>query len=158
MNGQILALAATMTGTAGALTAAAAEDPMGIGPYVGGGAGVIAVAALAEVTRRLLSGRLIPRETRDAEAEMSAYIVAAGQREAEAMRLSEKVIKLAEDSSGMVVNTADALKRHTEETAVELAKVTARQSEQVVQGLSQVVRATDDLRDELRELRRGGKP
>lgn len=83
----LLALAGAATVT---FVAAEAADPTaGLAPYVGGGAGVIAVGALVEVTRRLLNGRLIPREVKDYEDEMGAAIVAAGQREADAMRHGE---------------------------------------------------------------------
>jgi hypothetical protein len=67
-----------------------APDPGSIAPYVGGGAGVIAVGALAEVTRRLLNGSLIPRQTSDVEQELSAAIVAAGEREARLMLLIQE--------------------------------------------------------------------
>lgn len=146
----LLALGGTVTGLAGTLAAAAEGDPMGIGPYVGGGAGVIAVAALGEVTRRLLNGTLVPRVTRETEAELSANIVAAGQREA-------RVMQLAEDSAGMVVNVARELKLHTEKTAGDLAAVTARQADLVAARMDALARAVEDLRDELREMRRGGQ-
>lgn len=150
LTNQIIALAAGSSTFAVVLGQAATDDPMGIGPYVGGGAGVVAVGALAEVTRRLLNGRLIPREIKETEAELSASIVAAGQREA-------RVMQLAEDSAGMVVNSARELKQHTERTAAELATVTARQSDAVTIRIDALVRAVDDLRDELREMRRGGQ-
>lgn len=159
VKAQIVALIAGTTG-AGSLFAAAAEasDPMGIAPYVGGGAGVIAVGALGEVTRRLLNGRLVPRETADHEAEMSAALLAAGQREAMVIQHAERTLRVAEDSAGMVVETAKALREHTERTASDLAAVTAKQTESVTLALVQVTRAVDDLRDELRDLRRGGRP
>lgn len=159
LSNHLLALGVTATGgAAGLLAAAAPADPSGIGPYVGGGAGVIAVAALGEVTRRLLNGTLVPRATREHEIEQSAAIRAAGEREAEVMRMAERTIRLAEDSSGMVLNTAKALKAHTEETADRLAETTARQAEAVSAQLVQVARAVDDLRDELREIRHRGGP
>lgn len=157
MKAQLVALIAGTTGLGSVMAAAAeASDPMGVAPYVGGGAGVIAVGALAEVTRRLLNGRLMPRETADHEAEMSAALLAAGQREAMVLQHAEKTLRVAEDSAGMVVQTAKALREHTERTAGELAAVTARQADSVTTALAQVTRAVDDLRDELRELRRGG--
>lgn len=90
---QILTLAITTAGsTAGlaALLAQAAPSAPGLASYVGEGAGVLAVGALAEVTRRLLNGRLVPRESRESEQELAAYITAAGQREDRLMRLVEE--------------------------------------------------------------------
>lgn len=112
---EIALVAGIASGTSLTMLAAAASDPAGgIAPYVGGGAGVIAVGGLVEVTRRLLNGRLIPRETKDVEDELGAAIVAAGQREAKAMENGE------------------AHRKATEA----------------------MVRAVEDVRDEMRELRR----
>lgn len=147
-----LTILGSSSGTLGVLWAAA--TPTGgtdIGPYVGGGAGVIAVAALGEVTRRLLNGSLIPRSTRDAEAETAAYILAAGQREDRAMRL-------AEDASGMVVKTAKDLEQHTARLAADLAEVARKQVEHTDRTVTDLRLVVEDLRDEVREMRRGGRP
>lgn len=136
--------------TAAVLAQAASGDPSGIGPYVGGGAGVVAVGALAEVTRRLLNGSLIPRVTREMEQEMTAYITAAGQRE-------DRAMKVAEDASGMVARAAMDLREHNAKVAADLAAVTRRQAEQMAEMVGGLTRATEDLRDELRDLRRGGQ-
>lgn len=120
----IVSLAVTLT-TGGGIVAAAADatsDPSNVAPYVGGGAGVIAVMALGEVTRRLLNGRLIPRETRDVEMEMSAAIQAAGQREALAMAELEAMRK----AMGAVADEAAAMRRATENVTGELAALRMR--------------------------------
>ena len=93
-----------------ALAAQAADPTMGIAPYVGGGAGVIAVGALVEVTRRLLNGRLIPRETKDYEEELGAAIVASGQREATVIGLAEG---MRGDSARSAALVAKALEDNT---------------------------------------------
>lgn len=131
---------------AGAVAATASPDA-GIAPYVGGGAGVVAVAALAEVTRRLLNGRLIPRETRDQEAETAAYIVAAGQRE-------DRAMKVVEDANALVRQTAVELKLHNANLAAELAERSERQRTQMAEQMGALVRAVEDLRDEIRRDRR----
>lgn len=95
---------------AGTVLASTSPDS-GLAPYLGGGAGVIAVGGLVEVTRRLLSGRLIPRETRDAEAETAAYIVAAGQREATAMRLVEDTNRHVAAMTRAVEDLRDEIRR-----------------------------------------------
>lgn len=95
-----LAMGGTATTTVVAMLAGAAgggEAAGGLAPYVGGGAGVVAVGALAEVTRRLLNGRLIPRETKDIEEELGAAIVAAGQREATLIATVEAMRRVCED-------------------------------------------------------------
>lgn len=132
-------LMAGSSATAAIVAQAVTGDPSSLGPYVGGGAGVVAVAALAEVTRRLLNGRLVPRETREAQQEMAAYILAAGQREDRAMRI-------AEDASGVVTRAA-----------AELAESNRRAIEHLTEQLSVMARTAEDLRDELRDLRRGGQ-
>lgn len=127
--GSLLAI----TGTAAAGIAAGATDPSSsVAPYVGGGAGVVAVMALGEVTRRLLNGRLIPRETSEHEHELGAYIVAAGQREDRAMQVAEA------GSRALAVSAAE-FERHTRSLATEIA------------ALGRVV---EDLRDEIRQARR----
>ncbi len=84
-------------GAATALAASTVTDPSNLAPYVGGGAGVIAVTALAEVLRRLLNGRLIPRETKDFEEELTREIAASGQREAQTMAYAERAVRALED-------------------------------------------------------------
>lgn len=125
--------------TAAVVAQAASGDPSGIGPYVGGGAGVVAVGALAEVTRRLLNGSLIPRATREMEQEMAAYITAAGQREDRAMRV-------AEEASTIVLRAA-----------ADLAESNRRTVEHLNEQLADMTRVAEDLRDELRDQRRGGQ-
>lgn len=136
--------------TLAVIAQAASGDPSGIAPYVGGGAGVIAVGALGEVTRRLLNGSLVPRATREHEHELGAAIVAAGQREDRAMRV-------AEDTSVMVVNASRDLRVHNERVATDLAKVTKDQAEHVEKVIHDLARVIDDLRDEVRELKRGAR-
>lgn len=99
MTNTLLALAVggTTSTALAVLAAAASGEGGGLAPYVGGSAGVIAVGALTEVTRRLLNGRLIPRETKDVEEELGAAIVAAGQREAALISTVEGVRRLNED-------------------------------------------------------------
>ncbi len=87
-------------GSVGLLAVEATGDPASVAPYVGGGVGVIAVGALAEVLRRLLNGRPIPRETKDVEEELGAAIIAAGQRE-------DRMIRLVEESSRAMRDLAD---------------------------------------------------
>jgi hypothetical protein len=87
-----------------ALLAQAVAEPSNIAPYVGGGVGVIAVGALAEVLRRMLNGRLIPREVKEVEAELGSAIIAAGQRE-------DRMIRLVEETSRTVGNLADEVRR-----------------------------------------------
>ncbi len=80
------------SGVAAAGSLAAVTEPTAaLAPYVGGGAGVLAVGALVEVTRRLLNGRLIPRESKELEDDLADAVTAAGQREDRAMRLVEDV-------------------------------------------------------------------
>jgi hypothetical protein len=131
---------------AGTIAAAATPDA-GIAPYVGGGAGVIAVGGLMEVTRRLLNGRLIPRETRDQEAETAAYIVAAGQRE-------DRAMKVVEDANRLVTQTAADLKKHNADLAADLVDHNERMRLQTAEQMAAVVRAVEDLRDEIRRDRR----
>lgn len=130
----------------GTLVATATPDS-GIAPYVGGGAGVVAVAGLTEVTRRLLNGRLIPRETRDAEAETAAYIVAAGQRE-------DRAMKVVEESNRLAVQIAYDLKLHNANLASELVDSNERLRSQFADHLAALTRSIEDLRDELRRERR----
>lgn len=127
--------------------AAAASDPTGVAPYVGGGAGVIAVMALGEVTRRLLNGRLIPRETRDMEAEQSAAIIAGAQRE-------DRLMKVVEDGQRQSKELAAEVKAATAKAAVDLAEVHARQVAGFGQELAALTRAVQDLHDEVRRNRR----
>jgi hypothetical protein len=106
-------LALTTGGTSSVIAAVTwaaeqAPDPGSIAPYVGGGAGVIAVGALAEVTRRLMTGGLIARQTRDIEQELGAAITAAGQREA---RLMELIVEERADRQRLHRENADALER-----------------------------------------------
>lgn len=96
---------------AGAVLAQAAAPDANIAPYVGGGAGLIAVGALAEVTRRLMNGRLIARETKDIEEELGAAIVAAGQREATAMLHAESMRRTAEEMLGEMKDQRDEMRR-----------------------------------------------
>jgi hypothetical protein len=128
-------------------TATTTDTSTNLAPYVGGSAGVIAVAALGEVTRRLLNGRLIPRETRETEAEMGAYIVAAGQRE-------DRAMKVVEDSNRIAKVSADDVKQHNARLASELAEVTERQQRALMDEMATLVRAVQDLRDEIRADRR----
>jgi hypothetical protein len=132
------------------ILAATVDTPGGLGTAIGGGAGVVAVGALAEVTRRLLNGRLIPREIRDAEAETAAYIVAAGQRE-------DRAMKLVEENNSLVTRTAEQLRQHNAKLAFDLAEVTQRQTTQMLDQLGALTRAVQDLRDEIREARREGR-
>jgi hypothetical protein len=106
--------------------------------------------ALGEVTRRLLNGQLIPRATRDAEAETAAYIVAAGQRE-------DRAMKLVEENNSLVTRTAEQLRQHNAKLAFDLAEVTQRQTTQMLDQLGALTRAVQDLRDEIREARREGR-
>lgn len=110
MLNQAMPLIAVVAATGGSLAAATTSPDASIAPYVGGGAGVVAVMALAEVTRRLMNGRLIARETRDVEAELSAAIQAAGQREAAAMAETEAMRR-----------AADAMTRAAESATAESA-------------------------------------
>lgn len=154
MTSLALALGATAaTGGAGtfAFMAQAAPQAGDLAPYVGGGAGVIAVMALAEVTRRLLNGRLIPRETRDAEAEVQAFIVAAGQRE-------DRAMKAVEESNSLVRKTAADLQQSAAKIAEEVATIARKQSEHTDQAVAALTRALEDLRDEMRRDRREGRP
>lgn len=127
--------------------AAAATDPVGVAPYVGGGAGVIAVMALGEVTRRLLNGRLIPRETRDMEAEQSAAIIAGAQRE-------DRLMKVVEDGQKQNEVIAAAVKTATTKAAFDLAEVHARQTAATAAEIKALTRAVQDLHDEVRKNRR----
>ena len=102
----MLLLSVASSATFGALAAEAADPAGSIAPYVGGGAGVIAVGALAEVTRRLLNGTLIPRVTKDYEDELGAGLRAAAEREADSMKDREEsrkqtaaAIRAAEEST-----------------------------------------------------------
>lgn len=98
----------------GALAAQATDPSTSIAPYVGGGAGVIAVGALAEVTRRLLNGSLIPRPTKDYEDELSAAIVAAGQREANAMQHGEQMRRTVDDVREEIASLRRLIERRGE--------------------------------------------
>lgn len=97
----------TVLSSTGILVAAADDPGAGLAPYVGGGAGVVAVAMLAEVTRRLLSGRLIPRETRDLEQELAAAITVSGQREALSMQHAEEARHAATNAAKAAREAAD---------------------------------------------------
>lgn len=136
------------TGALSGLIAAAvpSADP-GIAPYVGGGAGVVAVMTLAEVTRRLLNGRLIPREIKEWEQEMAAAIIAAGQRE-------DRAMKVVEDANSLVTKTAAELKSATAKLAFDVAEVTQRQVTLMADQMASLQRAVHDLRDEVRDSRR----
>lgn len=129
------------------IAAAASSPESQIAPYVGGGAGVVAVAGLAEVTRRLLNGRLIPRETRDAEAETAAYIIAAGQRE-------DRAMKIVEESNRLTLQLAAELKAHNEHLAADLVENTERLRALTAEQMAALNRAVEDLREELRRDRR----
>lgn len=144
------------TGTIGAAAAwlgqtSPTPDATNIGALVGGGGGAVAVVVLGEVTRRLMNGRLIARETRETEQEMAAYITAAGQRE-------DRAMKVAEDAAGMVVHTAEALRMHNAKLAADLADVAAKQSEAMGREVQTLKEVVEDLRTEVRELRRGSRP
>lgn len=89
--------AAAYTAAGGGMVVAAAESGGGIATYIGSGAGVVAVSALAEVTRRLMNGSLIARQTKDVEEEIGGAIAAAGQREARLIETVEKVNRTIED-------------------------------------------------------------
>lgn len=143
-------LTLTAASSLGLIAGTTGTPDTGLAPYVGGGAGVIAVMALGEVTRRLLNGQLIPRATRDAEAETAAYIVAAGQRE-------DRAMKLVEENNSLVTTTAEQLRQHNAKLAFDLAEVTQRQSTQIIDQLGALTRAVQDLRDEIREARREGR-
>ncbi len=111
MRGTLLLTAVSaVSGGSGVLLAAA--DPTGpIAPIATTGTGVLAVGALVEVCRRLLNGRLIPREVQEYETEMGAAIRAAGEREAVAMANAEAMRKACQS----VVRAAEQLNRTTEE-------------------------------------------
>lgn len=73
----LVALAVSGSSLGAMLTAAAAEASGGGGdlaPWVGGGAGGVAVAALAYVVRAVITGRLVVREVSDREVELGAAI------------------------------------------------------------------------------------
>lgn len=146
LTSHALALVGGVVGTTGIL-AQAVSDPAGIGAYVGGGAGVVAVGALAEVTRRLLNGRLIPREIRESEQELAAYITAAGQREERAMRV-------AEDTANIAVKVAADVAAETRRVAAALAEDRERTNRDTSAQLQAVAALVEDLREDVRRLRR----
>lgn len=130
---QTVALAVIAAGGGAAFVAAAVRaaesvpSPDSVAPYIGGGAGAVAVAALAEVTRRLLNGRLIPRETKDVEEEIGAAIVAAGEREA---RLIALVVEERQARTGAQRDTADRfdrLERQLRDNAERLERLLSRE-------------------------------
>lgn len=86
-----------------AATEPVAGDPSMLAPYISGGGAAAAVSGLLYVLKKLLDGSLIPRQVRDVEAELSAAIVAAGQREAAMM-------KVVEDSNSLMRDVRDELR------------------------------------------------
>jgi hypothetical protein len=115
----LLGIGGASVGGTVALLAQAAPDPSSVAPYVGGGVGVIAVGALAEVLRRLLNGTLIPRQVKDFHDELGAAIVASGQREAESMREREAMRREREE----MVRHAEDLTRTGEELRAEVVRL-----------------------------------
>lgn len=155
---EIAALAlVSSTVTAGALAAATTDPGSSLAPWVGGSAGVIAVGALGEVTRRLLNGRLVPRETREHETELGAYIVAAGQREDVAIKVAAESNRFIAEAEGRVVKVAEDLRQSTVRLAADLAEVARKQTEQTNETVTALRQVVEDLRDEVRDLRRGGQ-
>lgn len=129
------------------VTAEAVPTDGSVAAYLlGGGATVVLAGIVGEVARRLLNGSLVPRVVRDSEVEAGSAVQAAGQREDRVMSAVESLSTSASD----VRKVAEDLRLHNERLASDLAKVAHEQT----RALSQVV---EDLRDEVRELRRGGK-
>lgn len=148
--------AVALGGGAAMTAAAAAADPTAdLAPYVGGGAGVLAVAALVEVTRRLLKGDLVSRATVDTEEEMTKAVLASGQREDRIMAMAERLARLGEDQQALAKKNADELRDHTNRTARDLAEVTQRQTTQLADALASLARTVQDMRDDLRRFRGG---
>lgn len=152
LSGLGISTASTLTVIAQATTG---TDTTGLAPYVGGGAGVIAVAALGEVTRRLLNGSLVPRATREVENELGATIAAHGQRESAAIKLAEDCILAIRHNSETTKSTAEGVRQHNERLAADLAKVAKTQAEHIEHLVNNLAKVTDDLRDEVRDIKRG---
>lgn len=74
-----------------------------LGPWLQGGGSAAAVAGLVYVARMVVKGQLVPRPVADSDAELSAAIKIAGEREALAMRLAEDTLRLARANEELAV-------------------------------------------------------
>lgn len=70
--------------------AAATGGAEAAAPWIQGGGSAAAVAGLVYVARLIVKGDLVPRSVKDAENELTAGIMAAGQREAKVLALAEQ--------------------------------------------------------------------
>ena len=86
----LAALTVASAGNAATTLLAASDVPTGVAPWVQAGGGASAVVGLVYVARLIANGRLVPREVKDAEAELRASILAAAQREERVLRLAEE--------------------------------------------------------------------
>lgn len=146
------AVGALTGGTLGVVVAAAGEvapEGTSVMAYVfGGGATVVLAGLVADVARRLMNGQLIARKTSEVENELGAGILAAAQREA-------KVMQIAEDATKGSVSIAADLELKVQRVAASLADTTRHTHEQVIAEITALTRLVHDLRDEVREDRRG---
>lgn len=115
------ALGAAFMGNSALLFAAAetaSETGSTLAPWLQGGGSAAAVGGLVYVARLIVTGQLVPRPVREAEAELAAGILAAAQRE-------DRVLTLAETAQ----RDHDMCRERADRTLVALTEMTAAMRE-----------------------------